>query len=53
MYYYYHIFLFHVGILIIYEYSKTHMLLSLYLAKVNMGNTLIFSQREVLISLWF
>lgn len=39
--------------LITYEYAKNHMLLNLYLVKVNMGDTLIFSPREGFTSLCF
>ena len=45
--------LFHGGNLITYKFVKNHMLLNLNLVKVNMGDTLIFRQKEGLTSLCF
>lgn len=43
--------LFHGGNLITYEFAKNHMFLNL--VKVNMGDTMIFRQKEGLTSLCF
>lgn len=45
--------LFHGGNLITYEFAKNHMFLNLNLVKVNMGDTMIFRQKEGLTSLCF
>lgn len=45
--------LFHGGNLITYEFAKNHMLFNLNLVKVNIGDTLIFRQKEGLTSLCF